>query len=178
MGRICNRVLYGALMAIGLSSCFSPGSVGTNTGNSCSGNNFYVYGKWKLIKGYPENWGYGGANPTKEQLVNDFRVMMIERGQDMCVLNILNQALQTPPVFRMKYSHDIDKGVMQLGVFWNGNTLENWQKHTVTYKITGCTSDNPQLTVTYLSGHTETYEVFSRTIEGGDCGNPTNPSGS
>lgn len=96
----------------------------------------------------------------------------------MCTVNVINQAVQSPPVFRMKYIHKLEDKIMQISVFWNGNNLTSWQKETVTYSLTGCSSDKPQLTLSYLNGYKEIYEVYSREVGGGDCGNPTNPEGS
>jgi hypothetical protein len=180
--KVMSRALYAhflyILLALVGNSCFGPGADALSSAASCTGNNFLVFGKWKLVKGYPASWAYGGSNPTPQQLQNDYRVLLIERGEDMCMVNVINRALQDPPVFRMKYSHDIAKQVLNIQVFYNGTNLQTWQKESVTYKLTGCSGAKPILTLTYANGYTETYEVFNRSINGGDCGNPRSPSGS
>jgi hypothetical protein len=156
-----------------LSSCFGPDAMRME--GSCAAGSFTLFGKWKLTRGYPINFKYG-PTPTPEELIYDFRVLIIEPGDNMCMSDVVNRGMKDPPLYRRKYTHNISEKKLEMDMFWqDGQNVRPWLRESATYTVTGCGGDKPVLTVTYSNGREEVYSVYSRQVRGGDCKNPTNP---
>gem|GEM_PF-5183638 len=193
MSHTLHRSILYLLIALASSSCFGPG-LGVVGDGSCAGGDFEIYGKWKMTKGYPSNFAlpqgqnFWPANPSKEQLSFHYKVLMLERGVDACVVSIFNKAKVEITTINMKYTHP-EVGQVNFKTYansywdtatsqWKSVNRTTWLKDSVTYRLSGCSGARPLLTLTYANGFIEEYEVFNRSISGGDCGNNPNPSGS
>ena len=159
---------YGAL-ALMLNSCFAP-TVNTADGGACAASGLTVYGSWKQVKGYPASWAYGGANPSRTELDDSYRIMIVERGGQMCGVAVVYRGINVDPekstVFRAQYAHDVDKKGLEIDYTYP----EGAATQDATYSFTGCDT-KPQLTISYPDGREAVFEVFSRTVSTGQCAN-------
>lgn len=157
-----------ATLAITLSSCFAP-NVASSDG-ACASMGYSVYGTWKQIRGYPSSWSYGGSTPSRTQLEDSYRIMIVERGGQMCSVAVVNQGINADPrkstVFRAQYAHDVEKRGLEIDYTYPSNA----PTQSSTYSITGCDT-KPQLTIRYPDGREVVFEVFSRNVSTGQCAN-------
>jgi hypothetical protein len=169
---------FGRLLGLGVlgvlvSSCFAPTGAVDAAAGSCAASGITVYGVWKQVAGYPSNWAYGGTNPSKTQLADSFRVMIVEKGGQMCGVAIVNQGINVDPnkstVFRATYAHDVETKELALTYTYpSGASAQD-----VTYSITGCNA-TPRLTLTYKDGREAVFDVYSRSVSSGQCQNAAN----
>ena len=169
MNRFAHLCTY-SLMAFMMSSCFAPTAAVSGSDGACASSGVSVYGVWKQITGYPSQWNYGGATPSKTQLTDSYRIMIVERGGQMCGVAVISQGVNVNPtkstVFRAQYAHAIEQKSLEIDYTFPPTAATQ----DVTYAITGCGS-RPILTLTYTDGRTATFEVFSRTVSSGQCQN-------
>ncbi|MEO5668232.1 MAG: hypothetical protein ABIR96_09255 [Bdellovibrionota bacterium] len=168
--KLFSRAIVYGLMATMLNACFPPVAETSGANGACAASDINVYGVWKQVRGYPSSWNYGGVNPSKTALADSYRLLMVERGGQMCSVAVIYQGVNADPnkstVFRAAYSHDVEAKGLEIDYSYPTNAAT--QK--VTYAITGCTS-KPQLTLTYPDGREAVFEVWSRTISSGQCAN-------
>jgi len=178
--KLIRRVFAYGLMAVMLNSCFAPTSDTAGAVGSCAAANVTIFGLWKQVRGYPSDWEYGGVNPSKEELQYDFQVLIFERGTagsaglgQMCIIKVNNQGVNTNPNVsasaRGGYTHRVTTKELEIDYTYPANAVDK----NLTYTLTGCGS-RPRLTLKDSAGREVVYEVYSRTVQSGQCANYTN----
>ncbi len=123
-----------------------------------------IFGKWKKLT------GYNGVQPSNAQLEYDFHIMVVERGDKMCEALVVNKAQQYSPRYRADYIHSISEKSLNITYKEVRSDSGIGDETTVSAKYTfGCSNNKRAMTLEYSDGFVETYEIWSSSVNTGDC---------
>lgn len=155
------KVLLRLLGFIGLLSMQACLPVSSTAGSCQSAS---LYGKWKKIEGYP-------VERSDEVLRLSFNLLVIERGKNACESIFVNSAQELDSRFQAEYLHDIEAKSINITykrVRNDQTDLSLNQSVEAAYSF-GCSGKRPTMTLDYSGGLQEVYELWSSTVNSGDC---------